>query len=328
VGEEDGIEEEAGFQIRRARLKLDGHAYRPWLKYKMEYGIAASVLLTWQMDMERREDVGLRVGQYKVLYNRERLDSSGKLQFVDRSIVNSPFTVDRQSGLTVRGWLSKGTRGDSMYAFGVFTGTGRGGSLDEDRRPMYTGRWQWNFLKRDLPFSEGDLKRRTEPAASFALAASSNRSAFTRFSSSGGGQLPGFEPGEPGQYKLQQWMAELAYHYRGLSIQGEYHWKRIDDRVNDQISELWGFYAQAGYFFHEVFESFPSPLELAVRIANVDSLDGIEIPADKEATVAANWFFIGHNNKLTIDVSRLESTLAAGNEDKGWRARLQWDISF
>ncbi len=328
VGEEDGVEEAAGFRIRRARFKLDGHAYRPWLRYYLEYSIVGSVMLTFQFDFQPNDGIGVRIGQYKALYNRERLDSSGAQQFADRSIVNSPFTVDRQSGATVMGRLFAGSWADSRYAGGVLTGTGRGGGLDEDREPMVVGRWQWNFLKRDLGFGQSDIRRRPEPAASLAVAASRNVGRFTRFSSGGAGQLPGFEPGEPGQYKLEQWMTEFAYQGRGFSLQGEYHFKRVDDLVHQEITELDGWYAQAGYFFHEAIDAFPNPLELAVRVARVDSKKGVLLPVDREVTFGGNWFFSGHNNKITMDVSHLKTTLPLGSEDTGWRARLQWDVSF
>jgi len=330
VGEEDGVEEEAGFLIRRARFKMKGHAFQPWLKYKFEYGLAGNILLTFRMEVAKMDKLKLWVGQYKVLYNRERVDSSGKQQFVDRSIVNSPFTVDRQQGLILTGRLFEGKRGDSNYAVGAFTGTGRGGDLEGDHKPMYTFRWQWNFLERLLPYSQSDLKRYKQGHGSLAVAASTNTSKFTRFSSSGGGQLPGFDDTtNPDRYKLEQWMGEFAFMRRGLSSQGEYHFKRVDDRELQQITELEGWYAQIGYFFNEVWKKFPSPLEFALRAAKVDTLKGIAtIPADREFTFAANWFFHGHNNKLTFDLSRLESTIGLGMEDKGWRARLQWDISF
>ena len=328
VGEEDGVEEESGFLIRRARFKLKGHAYRPWLGYYLEYGIAGNILLTWQLDLAKWEKFSVRTGQFKVPYNRERVDSSGRLQFVDRSIVNNPFTVDRQQGISLLGHLFKGTRGDSKYAAGVYTGTGRGGDLDGDKRPMYVGRWQWNFLKRDLGYAQSDIKMRPKPAASLAVAGSSNVSQYTRFSSGGGGQLPGFEPGVIGQYKLEQWMAEFAYQGRGLSIQSEFHRKRINDRVNLTETDLEGFYGQVGYFFHGLFDKFPRKLELAARYARVKTVDGIEIPADREKSLVLNWFFHGHNNKLTMDYSQLTNTLPGGSEDKGWRVRAQWDITF
>jgi len=328
AGEDDGLEEASGFRVQRARFKIDGHVYRPWLEYYLEYGIARGAMLTFQFDLQSTEKIGVRVGQYKVLYNRERVDSSGAQQFADRSIVNSPFTLDRQQGLTVMGRLFAGTLADSSYAGGVFTGSGRGGDLENDHRPMYIGRWQWNFLKRDLPFSQSDIRRRKEPAASLAFAGASSHGEFTRFSSSGGGQLPGFEGGDADRYKLKQWLAEFAYHGKGLSIQSEYHWKEIDDTVDNVVSDFSGWYAQAGYFLHEAFDSFPEPLEIAFRYARVDSGEGIVLPSDRELIIGGNWFFNGHNNKLTLDYSVLKSTLHLGSEDTGWRVRAQWDISF
>lgn len=328
VGEQDGVDEEAGFLVRRARFKLDGHAYRPWLGYYLEYGIVASVLLTLQFDIQPSDLVGVRIGQYKVLYNRERVDSSGAQQFADRSIVTPPFTLDRQTGPTVLGRLFKDSWADSRYAGGVFTGTGRGGGLDEDQEPMFIGRWQWNFLKRDLGFSQSDVQRRAKPAGSLSFAGATNVGRYTRFSSSGPGELPGFEVGEVGQYKLEQWMAEFAFQGRGLSIQSEYHFKRIDDRVNLEITELDGWYAQTGYFFHEAFGGFPQPLELAVRAARVSSIKGVPQPDQRELTFGGNWFFNGHNNKITGDLSYVQTTLPLGTEDTGWRARLQWDVTF
>jgi hypothetical protein len=328
LGEEDGVEEEAGFLIRRARFKLDGHVYKDWLKYYLEYGIAGNILLTWEFNMDYNKKAAYRIGQYKVVYNRERVDSSGKQQFVDRSIVNSPFTVDRQQGMHLGGRLFKDTYADSHYWIGVFTGTGRGGSLEGDSDPMFVGRWQWNFLKRELPFSQSDVKRTAQTTGSFALGAATNQGQFTSWSSGGGGELPGIPDGVPGQYKTEQWMGEFALMRRGLSTQGEYHEKTVDDTINNMTTKLSGWYAQAGYFFHEVLDSFPEKLEFAVRFARVDTEQGVSIPADREATLAANYFFHGHNNKLTGDLSYLESQAIGSSPDDGWRVRLQWDISF
>ena len=49
----------------------------------------------------------------------------------------------------------------------------------------------------------------------------------------------------------------------------------------------------------------------------------------QEFTIAANWFFAGHNNKLTFDYSYLTLDDSALGEDEGdHRVRLQWDVSF
>ena len=48
----------------------------------------------------------------------------------------------------------------------------------------------------------------------------------------------------------------------------------------------------------------------------------------REWTLGANWFFSGHDNKLTLDLSRLEQDVPAAETLHDNRLRIQWDISF
>jgi len=328
VGEDDPLSDETGLETRRTRFKASGHLVKEWITYKLEYAFEGSRVIDVWTQVQPRDEFGFQAGQYKIPFNRERVDSSGKQQFVERSIVNRPFTVDRQQGVTFLGTLFKGSHAEGQYSLGVFNGTGRGGDLDEDGEPMYLARYQWNFLGESLGYGQSDVKRRKKAAASLAVATATTVGRYTRFSSSGGGQLPGFSSGIAEQYELDQWMGEFALHYRGLSIQAEYHEKEIDDRVNNLVTELDGYYAQVGYLFHESFSAFPEPLEIALRIAEVNPVSGIIQPEQRETTLAANWFFNGHKNKLTFDISDLETTLPGGSLDDAIRLRFQWDVSF
>ncbi len=314
------------FNIRRARFKWGGHAFGPWIDYYTEYDIVDGTLLDLRMTIVRRKDIQIRIGQWKPEYNRERRDSSGEQQFAERSIVNRVFSVDRQPGFMVLGRVFPGKRADSRYFVGLFSGEGLG-NFQNEGTPMVLGRYQWNFLGRDLEFSQSDVEIRKEPAASFAIGAIKNRSRYTRFSSSGGGELEGFPSDVAERYDTVQTLAEFAYQYRGVSVQSEYHWKEIEDRVLLESTDLEGGYAQAGYFFHALNSNFPKPLELAFRAAFVN---GERLPADaerRELTWAANWFIHKHRNKITFDFSRLSLNTPSG-QDSDWRARLQWDISI
>ena len=314
----------AEFSINRARLKLGGHAYARWLDYYTEYDLRSNRLLDLRFTLERWPALQLRVGQWKAEYNRERRDSSGEQQFVDRSIVNRTFTIDRQNGMMVFGHLLSGTPADSRYFAGVLSGSGRG-NFDNEGAPMWFGRYQWNFLGRDLGFSQSDVSVRKRPAASVATGLVGNRSRYTRFDSAGGGELDGFPSDVAERYDTRQALFEVAYQYSGLSLQSEYHWKRIDDRVTSVRTTLDGAYAQAGYFFHQLWPSFPRPLEIAFRAAYVDN-----DPADalrRELSWVGNWFFAGHRNKLTLEASRLTTTDPTVNGPV-WRIRFQWDVSI
>ncbi|MFK7740413.1 MAG: porin [Planctomycetota bacterium] len=343
--------EESTFQARRLRMKIGGHGYKPWLKYYFEVDLqptrssnssganASARVIDWRIDVAKWEEFGIRAGQWKIDYNRERVDSSGRQQFVERSIVNRTFTVDRQMGVGFRGRLFKGTAADLRYYAGAFTGEGRGVAND-DRNLMYVTRLQWNFLGRDLPLRQTDVERTETPTGSFAIGGASHTGRATRWSSSGGGNLDGFDStsnAANAQHRIHQAVAEFAFKYRGFSTQNECHWKSITDKslaygAAGRESDLYGLYSQFGYFFHETFETFPEELELAARYAWVREPNEMVRAIDNERqefTIAANWFIAGHNNKITLDYSYLTlDDNVLGSDKSGNRVRLQWDISF
>ncbi len=316
------------FKVNRARLKIGGHAYRPWLAYYFEYELAASNLLDFRVMVERYQWLRLKAGQWKVHYNRERVISSGQQQMADRSLITRPFTIDRQQGLSLYGRLSGGGAADVSYWASVFTGTGRGAGENDDQHLMWMGRLQWNVFGRVLAFTGSDIARREKPEALIALAGVTNRSPYTRFSQDGGGQLEGFDDGQPGQYRVNQWMAETAFMYRGFSWQQEFHSKRINDYVNATVTTLIGNYAQVGYFPSEAIPAVPRQLELAVRYAIHDPNTDVSNDLQQEFSFAANWFFRGHLNKLTAEASLFAFGENVQDMEDGWRFRLQWDISM
>jgi phosphate-selective porin OprO and OprP len=320
--------EKLSFLVRRARLKIGGNAVKPWLDYYLEYDIVNTQLLDFRVTLERYPWLKLRLGQWKVEYNRERRDSSGELQLADRSIVNAPFTVDRQQGVMLTGRVLSGKALDSTYFAGVYTGMGAGGGVNDDAYPMWTLRYQWNPFRRELPFEESDIEGRKEAAASLAVATAWNRSPFTAFSSSGGTELPGFAPGVAGQYTVRQWVEEAAVHWRGFSFQHEYHWKRVTDEVAHTVQELRGSYVQAGYIVYRPEPGKPRGLEVAARWAFVDPYASVARDRQHELTGGLNWFFRGHANKITFDVSRLSLEQAGAEDLVSHRARLQWDVHF
>ena len=320
--------EESKLEFRRARFKVDGHVFRPWLSVEFEHELTRNLVLDLAVTVKKWKWLQFRAGQWEIGYNRERGTSSGKQQFAEHSIVRRAFTIDYQPGFQAQGHLMPGTRGDSWYYAAVFTGTGRCSGFDGDGRPMFMGRYQWNFLGRDMGFSSSDLEYHDKPAASIAVAGVANRSRYTRFSSSGGGQLDGFEPGAPGQYSVKQAMGEFFFKYRGLSVQHEAHWKNIFDNVNSVSTDLKGAYAQAGYFRRAAVEWIPRQLELGYRYGFVDPRTARTDDLQQEHSIVVNWFFEGHDNKLTFDAGRVSLARVGGPDLSRIRYRVQWDIHF
>ena len=71
----------------------------------------------------------------------------------------------------------------------------------------------------------------------------------------------------------------------------------------------------------------PKPLELIARYARVRPDDSQITPRQTELAFGGNWFFNGHRNKLTLDVTRLRESTDVGRS-AFWGLRLQWDISI
>lgn len=337
---------QSNFEARRLRMKIGGHGFQPWLQYYFEVDLqpsrdfddsstaSSSRVIDWRIDIAKWDWLGVRLGQWKIDMNRERVDSSGRQQFVERSIANRVFTIDRQVGVQLRGHLFQDTPADMRYYAGVFNGEGKSVNNADDNM-MYMGRLQWNFLGRDLSWRQTDVEFTELPTGSLAIAGASTTGPCTRWSSSGCGNLDGFDRpanAAPDQYEIDQVVQEFAFKYRGFSAQQEHHRKEIRDTVTGVKTELTGGYVQAGYFFHHMFPSVPAPLELAARYAYVDEPNATNFAfenAREEFTLGANWFFSGHNNKVTMDISRLrlDDNVLLQDESEN-RLRVQWDISF
>jgi hypothetical protein len=213
------------FEIRRARFKFDAQLGAEWLTLYSQTDLDGPVQLDLQVTIEPEETFGVRLGQWKAEYNRERRDSSGSQQFVDRSIVNREFTVDRQQGAMLFGRLRRGGTADVSAWAGVFGGEGRG-HFNDGGEPMYLARFQWNPNGRVLVFSQGDVRSRRarslsqqcataaatrashRMAAAISMASSPVRSISTRSSSgssnrrSSGAAFPGSRNGTRSPWRI------------------------------------------------------------------------------------------------------------------------------
>ena len=338
--------EESTFELRRVRMKVGGHGYKPWIKYYFEvdwqptntaYSCCGdrTRLIDWRIMLEKYKWLKLRIGQWKINYSRERVDSSGKQTMVERSIMNRVFTIDRQVGMMLYGRVNPGTVLDTNYYLGIYSGSGRA-TINDDDNMMYMGRIQWNVFGRELKWRQSDVKFHKKPTASVSYGAYTVKGRCTRWSSSGCGQVSGFDRASTdGQYQVSGMQVGSAMKYRGWSWQHETHWKRIKDTEADaggpdRERNMFGGYLQTGYFPHYLVPFVPKPLEVAFRYSHVDPNTDAGGDMRQEFTTGLNWFFAGHRNKLTLDASHLtleqeSPSLPAYTEQ---RVRLQWDVSF
>jgi len=309
---------EQGMQIRRARLQFSGHMWGKKNKYKAEFAVSprdvsmgddgpgTSVLLDWYMQFGQLRDANLRLGQYKVPFNRQRVISSGDLQLVDRSIVNSRLNVDRDLGLDLR---SKDLFGLGMlkYYAGVFVGEGRNTHANSDTGLMYLARVEFLPLGTDFnDYKEGDLERLQAPKLSIGLGAGYlDRAKYNR-------GIKGSAPADGGTTDITLVNADLMFKYAGFSLFSEYIMRSGERDAGDAVDEddnaipeeaaqdSYGVMVQGGYVLPR------TNLELVARWGMVEqSGDDSPVTPQGEAGGGVSYYFAQHAFKLQADYFRL-----------------------
>jgi hypothetical protein len=106
--------DQSSFNIRRARLQLEGHAFDKNIGYLLllDATDATSPIkrawVQWNFASSETGKIGLRVGQAKTVYGLESAGSSGSLWFVERSSASRAF-----SDVNSRGAWFNGVMGDN-----------------------------------------------------------------------------------------------------------------------------------------------------------------------------------------------------------------------
>ncbi|MDR7132277.1 hypothetical protein J2X69_004644 [Algoriphagus sp. 4150] len=190
VNAKDFSIDQVDFRVRRLRLRLDGYVLSPKIQYYIQLGFSKS-----DLDLESggyaqpirdaivyyflTPNLYLGFGQSKLPGNRERVISSGNLQFADRSIANGFFTLDRDFGFF--GYYTYQTMGKSQFQLkgAINTGEGRNPSVG-DSGLSYTGRFEYlpfgNFTNNG-DYSEGDLEFEQTPKLTLGVSYNLNKNA-------------------------------------------------------------------------------------------------------------------------------------------------------
>jgi phosphate-selective porin OprO/OprP len=295
-GREDR-EDTSTFRVRRARLLASGNAVYPWMKYGTQItleGDSASLRDAW-IESAYFDYSKIRLGQYKVPFDREFLTSGFSLQLIDRSIANDEFSLRRDIGLQFAGNLFQDR---FNYAVGMFNGSGANQS-NQNNDFMYVGRMVYMPFG-SYPYSQGALDTPDRSKLAIGLA---------------GAYLPSLEPGERDSLAgrlgntnivsvtsdVYELTADVAFKYQNISFEGGYYFRNIDPEEPTPFGEqdADGFYLQLGYFF------IPKKFEVAARYswADPDNPNTIENNEQTEYTAGLSYYISGHDLKLQANYS-------------------------
>jgi len=337
----EGQSNESEFLVRRARLKFDGYAFSPKLEYKLELGLsnndisgaseftsnAPRYILDAVIKWHFAPNFELWFGQTKLPGNRERVISSGNMQMVDRSLLNSRFNIDRDMGIQLRHKFNLSEKFVVKEIFAISQGEGRNITTGNLGGHQYTSRIEilpFGEFASDGDYSGSDLKREKTPKLAIGATYDFNNNAVKNRSNQGS-----YMANDVGFYEtnISTVFVDAMFKYDGFSLMAEYSNRDAKDPyaknsdgtlTGDEVQVGSGLNLQAGYLFK-------SNWEVSGRYTNI-ALDKTITGKDTENqyTLGVSKYIVGHKLKVQTDISHLE--VANGTNELMYR--LQFDIHF
>ena len=335
---------ETSFLTRRARLKFDGYAYSPKLKYKVELGLsnrdlsgasqytsnAPRYILDAVLQWNFYQNFELWFGQTKLPGNRERVISSGNLQQVDRSLLNSRFTIDRDFGFQLRHHFNLTETFIVKEIFSLAQGEGRNITTGNLGGHQYTGRIELlpfgNFASKG-DYKGSDLKREKKPKLAIGLSYDYNNNAVKNRSNQGSYMTIDGADDAYFETNINTVFLDAMFKYNGVSLMAEYSDRTASDAfaknsdgslTGDEVQVGKGLNLQMGYLFN-------NDIELSGRYTHIELDKNITGKnPESQYTLGLSKYIVGHKLKVQTDISHLEID---GSNNK-LMYRLQVDFHF
>jgi len=312
--EKDLTPKDFEFRVRRLRMRLRGFVINPKFGYHVQLSFSRGDM-DWESTNESEINTSVNVvrdavvsydatkalkfifGQTKLPGNRQRVVSSGNLQFADRSIVNSTFTIDRDFG-----FFANYDKNYFAIKTALTSGEGRN-STKSNKGLNYTGRIEI------LPFGkfssgndecEGDLAREKTPKLAICGTYNYNNDAVRS-----GGTL-----GRDlyNTVDMQNLHLDLLLKYRGFAFYQEYLNRQVENPVTENLDNgsIVSVYTGFG-MLTQVSYLFKNNIEVAGRFAMIQPrsdmynnaiYSSLNIEKQEHIQLGVTKYLYGHRLKI------------------------------
>lgn len=332
---------ETNMSVRRARIKLDGFAYSPKLTYKVEIGLSNrdisggsqftgnadrylyDAVLKWNF----YKNFSLWFGQAKLPGNRERIVSSGNMQLVDRSLLNSLFNIDRDIGIQLKHFTNITDTFLIKETFSIAQGEGRNVTTGNIGGQQYTAKielFPFGSFKNNGAYSGSDIYFEETPKLAFAVAYDFNNNAVKTRSNQGNYMF-----NDTGFYttNISSLFIDTMYKHRGFSFMGEYANRTAENpaAINSDGS-FTGDYVQTGDALNlQAGWLLTKKLEIAARYTHINmNTAATTFRNENQYTIGLSKYIVNHKLKVQTDVSYTD----IGFKTNQILGRFQVDIHF
>ena len=325
-------------EVKRIRLNFEGYVLSPKLLYSIQLGFApndmktapngnSNVVRNAILFYKPNSHWNFGVGQAKIKANRAHSTSSSALEFVDRSIVDGQFQLDRDFGFFAESYYTLAASFDVAAKASITMGEGRNwGKSSSQSGFAYTGRLELfplgSFKGKGEVF-EGDYEHEEHPKLMLGGAFSYNDKA-TRLNGQTGDFLPNGEA-----RSLKSYFADVVFKYRGFAFAADFMGRACSQPLfpNEPETTIFvgkGVNVQASYML-------PKHWSLALRNATLFADEKIRPAVGykqfNQTTLGITKYLMGHNFKVQADASYNHRTEAITGYDR-WQFRFVLEVGI
>lgn len=332
-------------EVRRLRLRFDGYVGNPKFLYVIQLSFAPKDMGEHRDDQEPNiiRDAAITYvpnkhwnfifGQTKLPGNRQRTNSSGALQFTDRSINNSSFTIDRDFGIQAYYLHEQKDRFGYNIKTALSTGKGRNWSKSPIDSYALTGRVEvlplGSFAKGGA-FFEGDLAREITPKVYLGASYSYNNNGVRTYGQKGDLLY------EPRSFHAV--FLDAVVKYNGWAAMVAYMNRNLDDPITElfepgSVDPVKSNYVYAGHGLdYQLSYLFPSNYEIAGRISTQnmqqDLREAFNVNNTTQYSLAATKYLWEHAFKVQAELTYDRLNYLVGPTKNNWYFRMQVEIGI
>jgi len=265
------------FRVKQARFYFKGKAFVEGFTYKFQWeGNGGVSLKDAYGNYEINEWVQVRFGQFKTPYSRQYLTSSGKLEFMNRSVVTDFFAPGRDVGVMLHDVNTYGDDGMAAeWAVGIFNGNGSNVSGNDNN-------WfAWIVRAGFYPFGFVDYAESNFAAGEDVMAGISGSYYSAKNRPSGM------------EVETRGWEIDAVVTWAGLYATGEYHHMTIDPDGGSSV-DMNGWFVQAGYLLMD------NQIEVMGRYGYIDWDRDTGLKETTEWVLGAAWYPEGFGHPFKI----------------------------
>ena len=261
------------------------------------------------------------------MYKRQRVNSSSALQFVDRSIVNSEFNIDRDFGLFTEYYEKLFADFNIGLKGSITLGEGRNWSVSKNSGFAYTGRVELFPLGRFKSLgdiTEGDFEREERVKILLAGAYSFNDNT-NRLQGQKGDIMPNNETRD-----INSYFVDFILKYNGFAFYTDFMGRKCSDPLftGDNETSIYngnGLNIQTSYLF-------PKNWEIALRNSTMFPEEKVQQMVGYEkynqTTIGVTKYLIGHSLKVQADASYNHKINPVDPTYNRWQFRFQVELGL